>query len=83
MGKHSEILRAVKAREAGERVRQAKSEATKSVSSPLQASSTMAMQAHTKRSMSFSGFCIKAILAMVLTLGTVYGANEVMQLLLK
>ena len=43
----------------------------------------MATRYHPKRTMSFSGFCVKTILAMVLTLGTVYGANEVMQLLLK
>ena len=43
----------------------------------------MATQTHPKSSMSFSGFCLKTIVAMVLTLGVVYGANEVMQVLLK
>lgn len=43
----------------------------------------MAMQLHPKRHISFSSFCVKTIVAMVLTLGMVYGANEVMQLLLK
>lgn len=43
----------------------------------------MTTRYHPKRNMSFSGFCFKMIVAMVLTLATVYGANEVMQLLLK
>lgn len=82
MGKHSEIRRAVKTREAGENVRQAQAAPTKAVLAASQAS-TLAMRHHAKRSMSFSAFCFKMIAAMVLTLATVYGANEVMQLLLK
>ena len=84
MGNQSDRLRAVIARnEAGTRVPHARTESNSSVSSPARAGSTMATQTHPKSSMSFSGFCLKTIVAMVLTLGVVYGANEVMQVLLK